>query len=200
MLGSHKAATLQETTEFDYIYTKGEKFLKALLSCYLKHHDVMIAYTTIYKPSITYSLCSASFTKKQIDKLHTQLLPHLLPKLGYNHTFPYDIAFGSKYAGGIGLTHLGAHHFSAKVMGIIRHTRANTKVGHKFMLMLNWAQKSTGVQKPLLEDTNDLPQLEGKWLKHLRQEMKVARCKITIPNAWAPAPLRIGDKCIMDVF
>ena len=33
MLGSHKAATLQETTEFDYIHTKGEKFLKALLSC-----------------------------------------------------------------------------------------------------------------------------------------------------------------------
>ena len=43
MLGSHKAATLQETTELDYIHAKGEKFLKALLSCYLKHHDIMIA-------------------------------------------------------------------------------------------------------------------------------------------------------------
>jgi hypothetical protein len=30
--------------------------------------------------------------------------------------------------------------------------------------------------------------------------MKVARCKITILNAWTTTPLRIGDKCIMDVL
>eukprot|EP00957_Ditylum_brightwellii_P039124 2957913-Ditylum_brightwellii.AAC.1 len=66
--------------------------------------------------------------------------------------------------------------------------------------MLNWAQKSTGVQKPLLEDTTNLPHLEGKWLKHLRQDMITAKCKIISPNTWKPEPLRAGDRCIMDVF
>eukprot|EP00957_Ditylum_brightwellii_P108316 8263169-Ditylum_brightwellii.AAC.1 len=160
----------------------------------------MIANTTIYKPSITYSLCSTSFSRNQIDKLHTHLLPNLLPKLGYEHTFPYDIAFGSKYTGGIGLTHIRAHQFSAKVMGILRYVQATTKVGHKFLLMLNWAQKSMGAQNPLLEDMTDIPHLEGKWLKHLRQDMITADCKIILPNAWKPEPLQVGDRCIMDVL
>eukprot|EP00957_Ditylum_brightwellii_P098998 7541493-Ditylum_brightwellii.AAC.1 len=43
MLDSHKAAALKENTEFEYIQAKAEKFLRALLSCYLQHHDVMIA-------------------------------------------------------------------------------------------------------------------------------------------------------------
>eukprot|EP00957_Ditylum_brightwellii_P173446 13205691-Ditylum_brightwellii.AAC.1 len=85
-------------------------------------------------------------------------------------------------------------------MGILRHVKAATKVGHKFMLMLNWAQKSVGVQKPLLEDTTNLPHLEGKWLKQVRQDMTTAEYKITLPNAWKPEPLQVGDRCIMDVF
>eukprot|EP00957_Ditylum_brightwellii_P140675 10715846-Ditylum_brightwellii.AAC.1 len=85
-------------------------------------------------------------------------------------------------------------------MGILRHVRTTAKVGHNFMLMLNWAQKSTGVQKPLLEVTTDLPHLERKWLKHLRQDMITAECKIILPNAWKPEPLRVGDRCIMYVF
>eukprot|EP00957_Ditylum_brightwellii_P161713 12312276-Ditylum_brightwellii.AAC.1 len=94
--------------------------------------------------------------------------------------------------------HIGAHQFSAKVMGILRHLRATTKVGHTFLLMLNWAQKSVGVQKSLLEDTTDLPHLEGKWLKQLQQDMITAECKIIRPNAWKPEPLQVGDRCIMD--
>eukprot|EP00957_Ditylum_brightwellii_P113466 8651143-Ditylum_brightwellii.AAC.2 len=190
MLGSHKAATLQENTEFEYIQAKAEKFLRALLPCYLQRHDVMTTYMTIYKPSITYSLCSASFSKDQIDKLHTHLLSHLLPKLGYQHTFPYEIAFGSKYAGGIGLMHISAHQLSAKIMGTLRHVRAATKVGHKFMLMLNWAQKSVGVQKTLLEDMTNLLHLKGKWLKQLQQDMVTADCNIILPNAWKAEPLQ----------
>eukprot|EP00957_Ditylum_brightwellii_P105054 8007248-Ditylum_brightwellii.AAC.1 len=99
MLGSHKAATLQDNAEFDYILEKAEQFLCALLPCYLQQHDVWTASMTIYHPSITYSLCSISFIKKQIDKLQSQLLLHLLPKLGYQHNFPYTVVFGSKYAG-----------------------------------------------------------------------------------------------------
>eukprot|EP00957_Ditylum_brightwellii_P144160 10984053-Ditylum_brightwellii.AAC.1 len=61
MLGSHKAAILQENTEFEYIQAKAEMFLRALLSCYLQQHDVVNAYITIHKPSISYFLCSKSF-------------------------------------------------------------------------------------------------------------------------------------------
>eukprot|EP00957_Ditylum_brightwellii_P071821 5458789-Ditylum_brightwellii.AAC.1 len=85
-------------------------------------------------------------------------------------------------------------------MGILGHVRAATKVRHKFMLMLNWAQKSAGVQKPLLEDTTDLLHLEGKWLKQLQQDMTIVECKITLPNAWKPEPLQVGDRFIMDVL
>eukprot|EP00957_Ditylum_brightwellii_P136756 10428269-Ditylum_brightwellii.AAC.1 len=85
-------------------------------------------------------------------------------------------------------------------MGILKHVRAATKVGHMFMLMLNWAQKSAGVQKPILEDMTNLLHLEGKWLNQLQQDMAMVECKIALPNAWKPEPLQEVDRCIMDVF
>eukprot|EP00957_Ditylum_brightwellii_P091173 6941592-Ditylum_brightwellii.AAC.1 len=67
---------------------------------------------------------------------HCQILPVLLPRLGYQQNFPRDIAFGTKFARGIGCTHYAAVQLSSKVSGIIKHVRANTKIGKKFKTLL----------------------------------------------------------------
>eukprot|EP00957_Ditylum_brightwellii_P013528 1020121-Ditylum_brightwellii.AAC.1 len=94
-------------------------------------------------------------------------MPLLLPCLGYQQNFPCAITFGTKYHGGIGCTNYSATHLSCKVLSIIKHAQAETKVGKKFLIMIRWAQISTGIGTPILETHTPLPHIEGKWLKKL---------------------------------
>eukprot|EP00957_Ditylum_brightwellii_P089189 6792198-Ditylum_brightwellii.AAC.1 len=79
MLGVHKAATLDDTIEFNNLHNTLKVFTCALSACPLQQHEVWLSYTTIYLPSIMYPLSTTSFTSKQIDRLHLSLNPRLLP-------------------------------------------------------------------------------------------------------------------------
>eukprot|EP00957_Ditylum_brightwellii_P158389 12055254-Ditylum_brightwellii.AAC.1 len=77
---------------------------------------------------------------KKVDKLISTLLQHLLPWMGYQCMFPYTVIFGSKFYGGMGVTHLKAHQMSAKICGALKHIQATTKIGHTFIAMVHWTQ------------------------------------------------------------
>eukprot|EP00957_Ditylum_brightwellii_P119396 9108460-Ditylum_brightwellii.AAC.1 len=104
---------------------------------------------------------------KEFTAMHKRILPVLLPRLGYQQNFPWDIAFGPKSVGSIGFSHYSAVQLIKKVIGIIKHVRVNSKTGKIFMVLMRWAQLCTGVNKPLLQQTRPIPHLEGKWLQQL---------------------------------
>eukprot|EP00957_Ditylum_brightwellii_P180471 13747471-Ditylum_brightwellii.AAC.1 len=93
-----------------------------------------------------------AFTLKESDGFHKRLLPVLLPCLGYQCNFPRTIAFRSKFVGGIGCLHFSAVQFSKKTLGIMRHIRAQSKIGKKFLVLIQWAQLCAGTTVPILED------------------------------------------------
>eukprot|EP00957_Ditylum_brightwellii_P067205 5100648-Ditylum_brightwellii.AAC.1 len=165
MLGVQKASSLQETMEREHLHKKTGCYLKAISTCPLQAHKVWISYWAVLNSSITYSLGCTSFTAKDFESFHKRIMSLLLPRLGYQRNFPRAIVFGTKYHGGIGCTNYSDTQLGCKVLSIIKHVRAETKVAKKFLIMIRWAQISAGIGTPILETHILLPDLEGKWLK-----------------------------------
>eukprot|EP00957_Ditylum_brightwellii_P104963 8000113-Ditylum_brightwellii.AAC.1 len=110
----------------------------------------------------------------------------LLPRLGYQRTFPHAIIFGPKFAGGIGCPHFSAVQLSKKASSIIKHVHAGTKIGKKFEVLIQWAQLCAGTTIPFLEDHCRLPYLEGKWLNQLRDGQWGINTKLHLAKPWIP--------------
>eukprot|EP00957_Ditylum_brightwellii_P094836 7222406-Ditylum_brightwellii.AAC.1 len=160
MLGVQKAASLQETTEKEHLYKKTGCYLKTISNCPLQAHKVWISYRAVLNSSITYSLGYTSFTAKDFKSFNKQVMPLLLPCLGYQQNYPRAIVFGTKYHGDIGCTNYSSTQLSCKVLSIIKHVGAVTKVGRKFLIMIRWAQISAGIGTPILEMHTLLPHLK----------------------------------------
>eukprot|EP00957_Ditylum_brightwellii_P210694 15365271-Ditylum_brightwellii.AAC.2 len=142
--------------------SKGIKML--VCACPLQAHESWLGYTTVYKLCISYPLSTTSFDAAEVKKLHKSAILHILPKLGYQRNFLRAVAFGTKFSGGIGMTHITAAQLSSKISGAVKHVRTQTKTGQKFLTMTWWAQLSAGTGVPILEEICPLPYLEGKWL------------------------------------
>eukprot|EP00957_Ditylum_brightwellii_P059397 4509901-Ditylum_brightwellii.AAC.1 len=82
----------------------------------------------------------------------------------YSRTFPSAVVFGSRFSGGLGFTHVKAAQMGAKICNAIRHVRAGTKIGDKFLIMVRWAQLSAGTGTLILKETRYLKYLDVKWL------------------------------------
>ena len=106
MLGVIKSATLDDKDEFPYLLNKTKICTKATMACPVKQHEAAIGYKTIYKPCMTYPLCALSLNERQIQKLHMEIIPKILPRMGYQRTFPMSISFGSKFSGGLGMMNI----------------------------------------------------------------------------------------------
>jgi hypothetical protein len=80
----------------------------------------------------------------------------------------------------------------------MKHIRANTSKGQTARAMINWAQTQAGTSTPVLETHHPLPQMESKWLQHLREGLMSIKATIHLPDTWTYPPVRINDSHIMD--
>eukprot|EP00957_Ditylum_brightwellii_P208251 15356485-Ditylum_brightwellii.AAC.1 len=87
--------------------------------------------------------------------------------MGYQRFFPLAVVFGSKHYGRIGMTHITAAQMSAKINGTVKHVRAKTKTGDKFIAMTRQAQLSARTDTPIFEETRPIKYLEDKWMPRL---------------------------------
>lgn len=79
----------------------------------------------------------------------------------FMRTFPLAVMFRSKLSGGLQCINVRAAQTPRKICRTIKHARANTKTGRKFITMISYAQQSAGIETPILEGKHELPHLEG---------------------------------------
>jgi hypothetical protein len=73
----------------------------------IKRSDGWIAYRSIYLASMSYSLPTTSFTRKELATIQRGPIQVLLSATGFNRNVPLvEVVFGPAYLGGIGLRHL----------------------------------------------------------------------------------------------
>jgi hypothetical protein len=65
-----------------------------------------IAYRSIYLPSMSYSLMSTSFNRRELATIQRSPIRALLSTMGFNRNMPLEIVFGPISHGGLDLRHL----------------------------------------------------------------------------------------------
>lgn len=133
----------------------------------------------------------------ELNKLHQTIVPKISPRMGYHRSMPQSVEFGSKFSGGIGITNLRAAQTSVKIFGAVKHIRASTKTGHKFMIITRWAQVCTRTEMLIFKDNRELVHLEGKWAKQLHKEMREIKCKIVTTHKWIQEKYRENNSNII---
>eukprot|EP00957_Ditylum_brightwellii_P209695 15362817-Ditylum_brightwellii.AAC.4 len=93
MLGVFKAAALDNHDEYKYLLERATLYASASYACPLQPHETWLGYDTVYMQCVTYPLSatSLSLSDDQVKKLHTAIIPCVLPLMGYTRTFPYTI-------------------------------------------------------------------------------------------------------------
>jgi hypothetical protein len=139
-------------------------------------------------------------TEDEIQDLHKILLPKLLPRAGFKFNFPYTVAFAPQEFLGVGIKHLKAIHLALQVEMLLKHIRANNSVGKTAKIMIRWAQKVTGIAKPVLEDRKRVPHLEGGWVANIQDGLITCNAKIRATKPWTILHQRVNNQHIMDII
>jgi hypothetical protein len=108
--------------------------------------------------------------------------------------------FGPKCFGGIEAKDLEGEQGAAKIQSVIKHIRNDSTIGQANQILVRWAQMQAGTSKPILEDDQDIPYIENKWIVTLQQFMKQIQASIKEENPCTIPHTRKHDQHIMDAF
>ena len=66
----------------------------------LSHDDAFLGYNTVAVPKLHYPLPATTISPHQLRKLQNRLTYNVLPKIGFNRSFPREIVHAPRYFGG----------------------------------------------------------------------------------------------------
>jgi hypothetical protein len=141
-----------------------------------------------------------SFTTPQIENLHRKIVPRILQKFGIKSTLPHPAVFAPRCSGDVGLIDIQAARLQTKIVGILKHVRANTNIGRIFLITIRWAQLLAGIHKSVLDETAPIPCVESRWIEHLCAGLHHKHAKIWLRETWELKPARLGDIFLMEHF
>ena len=111
---------LSNDYELQSIRVKWDRFANFLTACPLNPQEAYIAYNVYVLPSLTYVSLSLFLQQSTIDNIHKRYIPALLPKLGFQATFPRETVYAPKSVVGIGILHLNLLIVQRKIKFIYR--------------------------------------------------------------------------------
>jgi hypothetical protein len=88
-----------------------------------------LAYRSIYLPSMSYSLPSTSFTRRELATIQRRPIRAILPAISFNRNMPLEVVFGPASIGGLGLRHLYVEQGCQKTSALLEHIRQHSRLG-----------------------------------------------------------------------
>ena len=116
----------------------------------------------------------------EIEQLHRLYIPRLLPRLGYQSSFPRAVIFAPKTLGGIGLVPLNTIITQRKITFMLRQLRANTDLGRVLLINLRWAQVQAGCREPIFTSNKNIDYIENAWAIQLHKALSDMEGKLLI--------------------
>lgn len=199
-LGAYKTISGDESEQFKVLLAKSNQLAIHTSQGQLTRSQARRAYSSIYIPSMSYSLVTTNLSLKLIADIQSKAMMAFLPAMGYERTFPRAVVFGPRRNGGLNLCQLYTETSVAKVSAVISHIRANTGLGQTMLVNINWLQLHSGSFQPILSSTSSLPYLKQNWILHMREFLWSINGKISIPAQWVPIAQRRHDVALMDRF
>jgi hypothetical protein len=190
-----------QTKQHQESLEKSRRFAKGCIKAPMTRYEASTAYWTMWLPSLTFGFSSTTMTHTQLDSIQRPMMNAILPKMGYSSKTTRDIVFGPNKYLGIGLRHLGYEQGVQQCILLLKHLRANQKLGQILRIGLAWFQLHAGISQPILECPHlDLPYLEIGWFRSLRTFLCSINTKLHTESDHITRPLRIHDKAIMESF
>ena len=120
-----------------------------------------------------YPLAVSRLNEEQIKKIQGPMTPLILNRLSYIKKLKYDLAFGPRHYGGLGIPHMRGILLSAQISLFLRQLRSHDQPGELAAINIDQLQLSTGVGYPIFQfPTRPLPHLEGTWLPYFRESIR----------------------------
>lgn len=200
-LGCHISPAKCNTTTFHVIQQKNQEFAALLETNFFTRQEARTFYTSIYLPSMTYSLPITPLQRNQCNQLDTRFLRALIPRCGYNRNMSNAIRYAPYELGGAGFKQLYVEQGALMIQQVFKFlNHEQSQVGQMLYITLSWTQAFLGVSKPILEDVNQsLPPSGPSILLDLRTFLREINGKLIVQQSYTTPPLRLNDKHIMDV-
>eukprot|EP00957_Ditylum_brightwellii_P105676 8058655-Ditylum_brightwellii.AAC.1 len=114
-----------------------------------------------------------TLTEDKIHQLHKILSPKLLQRTVY---------------------------LALQVETLLKHYQASNSARNTAKIMLRWAQKATGIARPVLEDKKRLPYLEGGWISNIRDGLITINAELKTTEPWITAPQQEHNQHLMEIL
>jgi hypothetical protein len=159
-----------------------------------------LAYNTMYKPSIEYSMAVTTFTLKECNAIQARPIRSILGAMGINRQFPRAAVFAPIHLGGFGLSHLHTEQCVTQITSLLGHLRQQSDVGILAQICIDTAQLIAGTTVPiLLEPSAPFKYFSDPWINLLRESLAACNASIYIPTAWTPCIHRSDDIMLMEL-
>jgi ribonuclease HI len=199
-LGCFKAIDGNEKAQIKYLSDKSRQFGRKLYNTSLTRKQAIMAYKTIYIPSMRYGLPACSLSHDDIESIQKSTLDKFLPFMGFEHGSPRALVHGPQEMGGYEIPHLYTEMMGLKIESIIAHIRADTILGKSFRININYLQLICGLEQPIFSSRDNIGYITGNWLSHLREYLLEINGTFIIKDLWTPTKLRENDIVLMTEF
>lgn len=199
-LGAFKTISGDESSQFQVLLEKSNKLAVCTAQGQLTRLQARRAYSSIYIPSISYSLVTTNLSQKLMADIQSKAMLAFLPAMGFERTFPRAVVFGPVMFGGLNLCNLYTETCIAKVGSVISHIRKSTGLGKLMVINSNWLQLHAGLLESIFINTVPLPYLKQNWLLHMREFLWHTKSHICVPELWVPKLRRRNDCTLMEKF
>jgi hypothetical protein len=198
-LGCYKSPSATHTASLKHITTKALQHAIAVQKSFITAKCAHRYYGSVFLPSVTYSLPTASLPEKQHLKIQNQSTRPILNKIRYPKSFPHALVYSPQSLGGIGLRTFYDKQGSTKVELVLKNFRSTTMVNTQLHIALAWCQRVSGISQPILEFPGiALPHLDTTFFPNLRKYLHSTDAALMLEQTHVTPLQRIGDFHLMN--
>ena len=164
LLGVQISFTGNNDDQVKVLTTNVQHLIKVFHKVTLSHDDTLLGYNTVAIPKLHYPLPATSIPTHILRKMQDKLTYNILPRIGYNRSFPRAIVHAPKYFGGLAFHDLAAQQSISKITSILGHYRAKTSLSIQYTQLIEAYIINSGLGQSPLEFPQRISYVKSSWL------------------------------------
>lgn len=198
-LGHIKSPSSRLHTSLEALRQKADRIALLVSISPLTRPGALLAYHTVYLPSVKYVLPQSFYDEKALDKAQASSISMIISKCGLNRHTARTMLFAPRSHGGGGFHPWYLLQGQGQVLQFLKHWRTATVISDTLKVAVQWAQWQSGHNRFILDDTTSpLPYLECRWITSLRNFLRKIAGKILLTSEIVPPKERKHDRYIME--
>ena len=200
-LGFHLCPNGNQHHQFEHTHDAIHKLCKTVATANLTEQEALQAVTQRLVPKLHYPLHLTSFTRKQTDKINSQVRRTFLPPMRFNRHLPAAVLYGPASMGGMEFPETYTMQDQAQIPYLLKQLRWDKTVANDILVTLDHIQLTSGFVLPILSNTLEpINYIDNSFLLSIRNRLSEINGSLWIEKAWSPPLQREGDSSIMENF